>query len=134
MNPALKTSGKSRGQILAQGVESVLEFVKRHVERCDRVKAAVGFVGEYVSAVNGFKGDGVVKSVISTGSFTDLVKGVFKVHHVVDVGDFLVFTEEFRIDGLSIGCRESKVKQNACFLWFVEDSDTVWSEADSGDR
>ena len=134
MNPALRTSSKRRGQILAQGGESVLEFVERHVERCDWVKAAVGFVGEYVSAVNGFKGNGLVKGVVSPGSFTNLVKCVFKVHHVVDVGDFLVFTEEFRINGLSIGCRESKVKQNACFLWFVEDSDTVWSEADSGDR
>ena len=116
MNPALRTSSKRRDQILAQGGESVLEFVERHVERCDWVKAAVGFVGEYVSAVNGFKGNGLVKGVVSTGSFTNLVKRVFKVHHVVDVGDFLVLAEQFRIDGLSVGCGEAEVKQYARLL------------------
>ena len=53
---------------------------------------------------------------------------------MVDIGDFLVLAEQFRINGLSVGCGEAEVKQHRSPSWLVEDSDTVRSEADGGDR
>ena len=90
-------SGKSGGQVLAQVVEPVLQFVQGHVEGRDRVEATVGLVGEHVGSIDRFEGDSVVKGVFSTGAFTHLMQGLFEVHHVVDVGQFLVLSEQFGV-------------------------------------
>ena len=99
----------------------------------DRVETAVGFVGEDVGAFNGFKGDSVVKLILSSGSWADLMEGLFKVHHVINVGHFLVLSEEFGVDGFAVGGGQTKIKEHAGFLWLVEHSHVLRAEAHRSD-
>lgn len=62
------------------------------------------------------------------------MKRFLKVHHVVDVGEFLVLAKELGINSGAIGGRESQIEENGGLLWFVEDSHLEGSEADSSSR
>lgn len=132
MNPALMSSSEGGSQVFAQVVKAILEFVKRHVERRNRVEAAVGLVGKDVSVLHGFEGDGIVEIAVSTGAGADLVKRVLKVHHVIDIGHFLVLAEKFGVNGFAIAGRQSEVEEDVGFLWLVEHGHVLRSETDGG--
>ena len=127
-------SSKSGRQLFAQVVEAVLEFLKSGVKRNLWIEAAVGLVGKHVGAFDGFKGDGIVESGFTTGPLAHLVEGLLKVHHVVDIGQFLVLSEEFGVDGRAVGGGQSKVEENTGLLWLVEDGNAVRAEANCSHR
>ena len=122
-------SSQGGGQVFAQVVESVLEFVKGHVEGRNRVEATVGFVGEHVGTFDGFEGNGIIKSRFTTGPIAHLVKGLLKVHHVVDVGQFLVLSEELGVDGRAVRGGQAEVEENTGLLWLVENGNAMRAEA-----
>ena len=133
MNPALRSSSEGGSQVFAEALKAILEFIKRHVERRDRVEATIGLVREHVSTVHGLEGNGVVEITFSTGTGANLVKRLFQVHHMVDIGHFLVLAEEFGVDGCTIGGRQTEVKEHTGLLWLVENSDVLRSETDGSD-
>ena len=110
MNPAMEASSEGGSQVFAKVLKASLEFVKRHVERCDGVQTSVGFVREHVGSVNRFQSDGVVEITFTPGAGTNLVKGLLKVHHVVDVGQFLVFSEELGVNSGPVGGFQTEVE------------------------
>ena len=132
-NSAAFASSKGGSEVITEARESVLQLLERHVEGGDRVETAVGFVGEDVGAFNGFEGDGVVEILLASGPSTDLVEGLFEVHHVIDVGHFLVLSEEFGVDGLAVGGGQTKIEEHAGFLWLVEHSHVLRAEAHRSD-
>lgn len=132
MNPALRSSSEGRSQVFAQVVKAGLELVKGHVERRDRVKAAIGLKGEDVGVGYRFEGDGIIKVAFTTGTRSNLVEGLLEVHHVVDISQFLVLSKEFGVDGFAIGGRQTEVEKNTGLLWLVEDGDVLRLETDGG--
>ena len=113
-------SSKCALNLVCEIVETPLQFVHCTVEGLLRSKAAIGFVGEDVCAFNWLERDSVVKVTVTVRSGANLVEGFFEVHKMVNVGHGLVLSEEFCVDWLTIGSRQSEVKQNIRLLWLVE--------------
>ena len=52
---------------------------------------------------------------------------------MVNVGHFLVLSEEFGVDGFAVGGGQTKIKEHAGFLWLVEHSHVLRAEAHRSD-